>query len=156
MNKKIDDFDQYLDVIDRAMDIEKKSQKAYINTESETDNLKMKRWLSSLRFDEVIHFAMLERLGALIEDKKHILKKMEDEFSYPNLSREEAKNIYEGVQGHLKIERRQIERLEELEDIDLGLVDIENKIQWLKSEEENHHEKLKKFSQWLEENYDFH
>ena len=86
---------------------------------------------------------------------KNILKKMEREFSYPNLSREEAKSIYDDVQSHLKIEKKQIERLEEIEDIDLSLVNFGSKIEWIKEEEKNHHERLEKFSQWLEENYDF-
>ena len=155
MGKRIDDFDQDLKIINQAMKIEKESQASYENTIEETDNSKVERWLSSLKFDEIIHFAVLERLGGLIEDKKSILTKMGDEFSYPNLSREEAERVYEDVQKHLKIERKQIERLEDLQGMDLSLVDVDSKIEWLKGEEEQHHEQLEKFARWLEDNYDF-
>ncbi len=155
MGKRIDDFDQDLKIINQAMKIEKESQASYENTMEEADNSKVERWLSSLKFDEIIHFAVLERLGGLIEDKKRILVEMEDEFSYPNLSREEAESVYEDVQKHLEIEREQIERLEDLQGVDLSLVNIDSKIEWLKEEEEKHHEQLEKFAQWLEENYDF-
>ena len=155
MEKRIDDFDHHLKIINQAMKIEKESQASYEDTMEEVDNSKVERWLSSLKFDEIIHFAVLERLGGLIEDKKSILTKMGDEFSYPNLSSEEAESVYEDVQKHLKIERKQIERLEDLQGMDLSLVNIDSKIEWLKEEEEEHHEQLSKFAQWLEENYDF-
>lgn len=155
MNEKAKDFDEYLELIEKAIEVEKESESVFESTEEETDNIKVKRWISSLRFDEIIHIALLESLQSLIERKREIFSEIGGNFSYPNLSREEAESIYKDIQNHLDLEKKQIRRLKDLEDIDLGMVNIGSKIKWMVKEESNHHEELKKFSSWLEDNYDF-
>lgn len=154
MGKNIEDLNQYLDIIEETMEVEKEAQKAYKKTEEETDNSKLENWVSSLKFDEIIHFTILKKLRNLLRKKRKIFLKMSKEFSYPDLSKEEAEKVHKSIKKHLQMERKQIDRYQDLQDIELDLAETDRKMEWLWEEEKQHHENLEKFSKWLEENYD--